>query len=777
MIIYGKGDVVMKRKSMKVLCLVIAVAITVAIVPKFSIDSFATSKGSKSCSASNHDNMAKVSLSLVNANSSTSDTATYIVDKYLYPDMASFGKVYSATFEGTGMYASSSITTSGAYSVSNPAIRNDQLINAYSNTLFSVTDTGTFVGAVPEPGTSVSLKITANMTSKWNIPGVLNGLAVFQNSPSVSLNAVVIGVDSTALQNEILRDSALSSSCWTAETWASFADALASAKSVSNSTTALQPEIDAAADSLIAARQDLIHNGSIANCEYCLGANEGLENERVESLYDVSYGNSNMDVFMPANCEGDVSLIVFIHGGAWISGDKSEFSGRAYDACAKYGIVAATVNYRYADCFNVTGWSELDDIQNAVAKIKSMAAERGLNVVKMMTAGHSAGGHLSLMYAYTKKDTSPVKPVCVWDMSGPAALYNPEYLHDGLEKALSAVSGVYFTTDQAQLAYPALLNMSPVNYTTSDTVPTLICHGTKDQIVPYSDSVALNYNLDQAGVEHTFITFPNSNHGLESDPDCYNQMMSEYDRYVRTYLLPGGVPSVVHRYISETVTGMSCASPSYTFHSCKDCGKYYITDIEEIPHTPGEWRVVTAPTDSTDGLEAVECTVCGQIIDSKVIPKLVSTDESGIVIAPESNILLEETDGILYGFDSGFNYESIAEYISAADINAQIEVVPTQNGYGTGTQVNVIKDGGVVESYTVIIFGDTTGDAVIDESDFVMIDLFNAMLNMPEEDDPRFKGMDCNRDGAVDESDVVLADLVNAFLGEIDQVNGGIILF
>lgn len=48
---------------------------------------------------------------------------------------------------------------------------------------------------------------------------------------------------------------------------------------------------------------------------------------------------------------------------------------------------------------------------------------------------------------------------------------------------------------------------------------------------------------------------------------------------------------------------------------------------------------------------------------------------------------------------------------------------------------------------------------------------------MPEEGTPEFLGMDCNKDGVVDESDIVLIDLVNAFMGEIDQVNGGIVFY
>ncbi|MBQ7581090.1 MAG: alpha/beta hydrolase fold domain-containing protein [Clostridia bacterium] len=767
----------MKKKIIKIISIVMALAIVVAVAPRFSIPASATSKGSASCSTSAQDNAAKIGMSLYGASYTSGNTATYIVDRCYYKTMSDFGNIYSTTFEGIGMYYSTNITASGAFSISNTATANDVLINAGGNTPGSTSAGGTLVGNVPEPGQSASVTITSYLTVRWRIDGQMYNLPVFSNSTSVSLTAVVIGVDSTELQELVLKYSDYKASCWTAESWATFSTAYSTAKSVATSTTALQDEIDSALSALKTAIAGLEHSGDRTECAYCTGGSTGNTDKSIESFYDLSYGNSNMDLFMPANANGDVALVLFIHGGAWIGGDKSEFTSWAYNACSKYGIIAATVNYRFADCFNVTGWGILDDIQSAVTKIKSMAADRGMNVTKMMTAGHSAGGHLSLMYAYARQDSSPVRPVCVWDMAGPTTLYNQEYLkQDGLVLALSAVCGQYFTADQAIYAFIALENMSPVKYAGS-AVPTLICHGMQDSVVPYSDGAALNVVLNDVGVEHTFITFPLSNHGLESDPDCYNQMMSEYDRYVRTYLLPGGVPTVVHHYDSEVVPAVTCAQKGYTLYTCKDCGKYYVDDVTEIAHTPGEWTVVTPATDDTDGLEAVSCTVCGNVIEERVIPKLNPTDESGIVIAPESGIILEESSSILYGFGADIDLESISDYVSAADQNARIEVVPTENGYGTGTLVNVVKNGETLESYTVLISGDATGDAVIDESDFVMIDLYNAMLIMPEEDDPTFKGMDCNKDGVVDESDMVLVDLVNAFMGEIDQVNGGIVLF
>lgn len=150
-----------------------------------------------------------------------------------------------------------------------------------------------------------------------------------------------------------------------------------------------------------------------------------------------------------------------------------------------------------------------------------------------------------------------------------------------------------------------------------------------------------------------------------------------------------------------------------------------------------------------------------------------------IILAKEgTSVCVDDAQKIIYGFSNGiYDEEDIHNYIWTSNESATIELVPTSNGYGTGTVVNLVKNGEVIESYTIIIFGDATGDGIIDESDFVMIDLYNAMLYFPEEDSPEFLGMDCNRDGVVDESDIVLVDLTNAFMGEIDQVNGGIMFY
>lgn len=158
------------------------------------------------------------------------------------------------------------------------------------------------------------------------------------------------------------------------------------------------------------------------------------------------------------------------------------------------------------------------------------------------------------------------------------------------------------------------------------------------------------------------------------------------------------------------------------------------------------------------------------VAKTPVAPQLFAVEGTHTVVDNEAKTI--------YGFTNGVgSAEDILGCVYAVGDDTVAQVDETSAGCGTGTVIRLVQDGETVESYTVVFFGDATGDGVVDESDFLMIDLYNAMIVMPEDDSPEFLGMDCNRDGAVDESDLSLVDLVVAFLGEIDQVNGGIIFY
>ena len=99
-----------------------------------------------------------------------------------------------------------------------------------------------------------------------------------------------------------------------------------------------------------------------------------------------------------------------------------------------------------------------------------------------------------------------------------------------------SISGAKVTKKPVTECEDVLLKVSPINYVNSNTVPTLLCHGMKDDVVPYSNATTLFELLKKHGVAVELITFQNSGHGLEADSDKSNYADEAFYRYVDEYL-------------------------------------------------------------------------------------------------------------------------------------------------------------------------------------------------------------------------------------------------
>lgn len=259
---------------------------------------------------------------------------------------------------------------------------------------------------------------------------------------------------------------------------------------------------------------------------------------------DIAYGEYErqvLDLCLPNDRDGDLGLILVIHGGAWIGGDKSNCTKNIEKWCGEYGYATAAISYHYISsefsCDDI-----MEDIALSLEKIKSFAAEKGINIEKTMLVGNSAGGHLSLLYAYKYADTSPIKPVAVANYSGPTYLcdenyYNNEnaagYLDLFSRLCHSTITEENYLSEEMQ---SALLRVSPVSYIDQNTVPTLICHGQQDDVVPYSNAEILKRQLDLYGVKNDFVSYPNSGHSLGADKKQSNEAKKLFAEYAKTYL-------------------------------------------------------------------------------------------------------------------------------------------------------------------------------------------------------------------------------------------------
>ncbi len=252
----------------------------------------------------------------------------------------------------------------------------------------------------------------------------------------------------------------------------------------------------------------------------------GGEEYGCQTYFDMAYGTHErqvVDLFIPDNASGDLGLVLFIHGGAWIAGDKESYTGGMEYGATSLGIATASVNYRYIS-EDVDILDILDDIDAALAEIKKKGNEVGVNINKVLLTGDSAGGHLSLLYAYARKDTAPVTPVAVVSNSGPTDLYDDNFYHNNalgdtaaICDLMSKACGQKFTYETKESAKDALYSVSPVSYVSADCVPTVINHGNADTIVPFSNALALDELLTQYGVEHVLNVYEGADHDLGKD--------------------------------------------------------------------------------------------------------------------------------------------------------------------------------------------------------------------------------------------------------------------
>lgn len=245
---------------------------------------------------------------------------------------------------------------------------------------------------------------------------------------------------------------------------------------------------------------------------------------------DVQYGLTNdetADLYLLN--KGVRPVVIFIHGGGWQAGDKSAYEGRAKKyAMAGFHVVA--INYRLAQYNDpTTQWNaQLQDCQLAVRWLKHNASTFRIDSTRVGVGGDSAGGHLSLFLG-TLNDTVPgdrdtlypdASPRClaVLDMFGPNDLTTPDMEETMAPLALFGGQ----TYEQAPELYK---NASPIYYINSESSPIVICHGTSDTVVPYSQSVTLDQKLSYLGVYHEFITF-NGGHEFDKLP-WYSELWIE----------------------------------------------------------------------------------------------------------------------------------------------------------------------------------------------------------------------------------------------------------
>ena len=120
------------------------------------------------------------------------------------------------------------------------------------------------------------------------------------------------------------------------------------------------------------------------------------------SLPGVEPNLTSLDVYTPPDNGGgcnDRPLVVWVHGGGWAGGDKSEFMEDKIPLFNGAGFVLASVNYRLTNDELAPPSPQYpvhdDDVADAVAWLVEHAARLGADPSEVAVLGHSAGGGIT----------------------------------------------------------------------------------------------------------------------------------------------------------------------------------------------------------------------------------------------------------------------------------------------------------------------------------------------------------------------------------------------
>jgi acetyl esterase/lipase len=230
-----------------------------------------------------------------------------------------------------------------------------------------------------------------------------------------------------------------------------------------------------------------------------------------------------LDVFHPREHSAGRPVLLQVHGGGWVIGNKDQQGQPLMNHMAARGWVCVAVNYPLSP---VARWPEhLVALKRAVQWIRENADEYGADPSFIAVTGGSAGGHLAAMLGLTGGDES---------------------LQPGFEDADTTVQacvphyGVYDFTDESgekftkqrldALVRPVVMSRqarypedyraaSPLYRVRPDAPPFLVIHGHNDTLVPVAEARAFVDRLRGAskspvayaeltGAQHAFDIFP-----------------------------------------------------------------------------------------------------------------------------------------------------------------------------------------------------------------------------------------------------------------------------
>lgn len=272
----------------------------------------------------------------------------------------------------------------------------------------------------------------------------------------------------------------------------------------------------------------------------------GAEHTAAPIVRDLTYtrtaaGRLLLNLHMPPSADGPVPVVLYIHGGDWMFGNRKHAAGAFL---TQYGIAVASIDYRLAPRSRFP--AQAKDCRDALLFLYKNAKRYKLDPERIGVMGESAGGHLAALLAtaldepqfigaYRENPAPRIKAMC--SISGPMDIAYLGAMGDFAEDLIGRhpiqqlLGGR--VKDKLQLANLA----SPIRHVSADDPPALLIYGEKDFVVPPILAKDMHTALMKAGVESSLYMVPQMGHDMVNiyDATTRDQIAGFFQRLLLGY--------------------------------------------------------------------------------------------------------------------------------------------------------------------------------------------------------------------------------------------------
>ena len=286
-----------------------------------------------------------------------------------------------------------------------------------------------------------------------------------------------------------------------------------------------------------------------------------LRDPKVRTIRDLRYAPGAgkrhlLDLVLPRGGAQRAPVLLQVHGGGWVTGDKRHQALPLMLHLAARGWVCVATNYRLSP--RATFPDHLIDIKLTIRWIREQIAEHGGDPDFLVLTGGSAGGHLSSLAAltagdpeyqpgFTEVDTSVQACVPFYGIYDLADRFGHAHF-DGFEQFWGRIVLKTRFAEQPEAFHKA----SPANRVHPDAPPFFVIHGTHDSLAPVDEARAFVQHLRETSrAPVVYAELPGAQHAFEIFHSLRTRHVVRgvdrflafvYSNYLAQREDPGGVP-------------------------------------------------------------------------------------------------------------------------------------------------------------------------------------------------------------------------------------------